>query len=67
MTSKPTRQPEAWETSAAGAFLTIGQVGVWALGGERFLVSAPGVEREVKEYANAQALAHDLARKGGDA
>jgi hypothetical protein len=65
--SKPTRQPEAWETSAAGAFLTIGQVGVWALGGERFLVAGQGVEEEIDGFGEARAQARALAKQGGDA
>jgi hypothetical protein len=40
----PDREPEAWETNAAGPFLTLerahGTVEVWALGADRFTVRA---------------------------
>jgi hypothetical protein len=63
------REPEAWESSAAGPFLTIdsphGEVSVRSLGQELFQVSAPDHEQEVVGFAEARATAHELA--GGDA
>jgi hypothetical protein len=61
------RRPDAWESSAAGPFLSVGLATVTALGQERFLVAAPGREHEVTGIRNARALAHDLADKAGDA
>ena len=55
------REPEAWETNAAGAFATVGEVAVGALGADRFLVAWPGGEREVVRHDQATQLAHDLA------
>jgi hypothetical protein len=55
------REPEAWETSAAGPFLTIGKVSVRALGEQRFRVVAPDDSREVEGFASARELAHRLA------
>ena len=45
----PDRKPELWESGAAGPFLWIegSQVEVWALGEDRFVVSAPGHEQIV--------------------
>jgi hypothetical protein len=60
------RQPDAWESSAAAPFLSVGHATVTALGQERFLVAAPGREHEVRGIRNARALAHDLADGGGD-
>ena len=34
------REPEPWQTNAPGAFLTIGEVSVWALGGDHFRVDS---------------------------
>ena len=55
------REPAAWETNAAGPFLTIGEVGVYALGQDRFRVVWPGGEREVEGYDEADRLAEQLA------
>ena len=61
------RQPEPWESGAPGAFLTVGGVGVWAHGGERFTVASADHEEQVKGFGKARARAHELAAKGGDA
>jgi hypothetical protein len=34
-------KPERWQTNAAGPFLTIGEVSVWTLGGDRLYVETP--------------------------
>jgi hypothetical protein len=60
------REPAAWETSAIGPFLTVGDVGVVALGRERFRVVSPDGEREVEGFDAAQRLAHHMARPRGD-
>ena len=41
------REPEAWETIAAGPFLNIGPVSVWSRGNERFRVRPPTGDEEV--------------------
>lgn len=59
------RDPDAWQTSAAGPFLTLererGSVEVWALGDDRFVVLAPELEREVDGFEEAREAAHELA------
>jgi hypothetical protein len=55
------RKPEAWQTNAAGPFLTVGSVSVWALGGDRFRVESPDGAREVEGIERARELAHQLA------
>ncbi len=59
------RDPEPWESSAAGPFLTIdsprGAVAVQSLGAERFRVSAPDHEQEVVGFEEARSAAHELA------
>ena len=63
------RKPEPWETSAAAPFLTInsprGEVAVWSLGGQRFLIAAPGHEQEVVGFEAARTAAHELATERG--
>ena len=58
------REPESWETGAAGPFLTIdsprGAVTVQSLGAERFRVTAPEHEREVVGFKAARSTAHEL-------
>jgi len=60
----PYRDPEPWESSAAGPFLTLdqahGTVEVWAQGADRFTVRAPGHEEVVTGYAAAREKAHAL-------
>ena len=55
------REPAAWETNAPGAFLIVGEVGVYALGEDRFRVVAPDGEREVEAFEPTRQLAHELA------
>jgi hypothetical protein len=55
-------EPEPWQTSAAGAFLTIGSVSVWTLGRDRFRLEKPDGAREVDGFERARELAHELAR-----
>ena len=55
------REPAAWETNAAGPFMTIGEVGVYALGQDRFRIVWPAGEREVEGYDEADRLANELA------
>jgi hypothetical protein len=62
--NEQTRQPEAWETNATAPFLAVGDVGVTALGQERFRVSAPDHEQEVVGFAAARSMAHELAGEG---
>jgi hypothetical protein len=54
--------PEPWQTNAAGPFLTIGEVSVWVLGGDRFRVESPEGSQEVEGIDRARELAHRLAR-----
>jgi hypothetical protein len=64
------REPAAWETNAAGPFLTLerpqGVVAVWALGADRFSIEAPEHKQVVAGYVAARATAHTLARQLGD-
>ena len=55
------REPEAWETSAAGPFLTIGAVSVWALGNDRFRIESPAGDEEVVGFEEARRRARELA------
>jgi hypothetical protein len=61
----PMPDPEPWQTNAARPFNIIekprGTVSISSLGNERFRVEAPGHDSEVEGYAEAQALAHQLA------
>ena len=58
-------EPEPWESSAAGPFLTLerarGTVEVRARGGDRFSVKAPGHEQVVVGFDVAQQTADALA------
>jgi hypothetical protein len=56
------RKPAAArETSTGEPFLRIGQVSVWALGGQRFRVQSPVVDEEVEGFAEARRRARELA------
>jgi hypothetical protein len=55
------RKPEPWQTNAPAPFLTIGDVSVSALGGDRFRVESPGGSQEVEGMERARELAHQLA------
>jgi hypothetical protein len=64
----PDRQPEPWETNAAGPFCTMrrahGTVEVWALGDDRFAVKAPGHEEQiVAGHDPAMHAAEELAKQ----
>jgi hypothetical protein len=55
------RQPEAWQTSAPGPFLTIGDVNVQAFGRQRFKIVSPSCEVEVEGFEEARQRARALA------
>ena len=55
------REPEAWETSTAGPFLTIGAVSVWALGNDRFRIESLAGAEEVVGFEEARRRARELA------
>jgi hypothetical protein len=59
MAVKP--EPEPWQTNQPGAFLTIADVSVWALGDQRFRVVLGEDSREVDGFQHARQLAHELA------
>jgi hypothetical protein len=63
----PDREPEPWESGAAGPFLWIegAPVEVWALGEDRFAVGAPGHEQIVTGLEEAQRAADALAERAG--
>ena len=57
-------EPEPWQTDATRPCAIEkphGRVSVSSLGNERFRVEAPGHDSEVEGYAEARALAHQLA------
>jgi hypothetical protein len=59
----PDRKHELWESGAAGPFLWIegSPVEVWALGEDRFRITAPGREQVVTGYPEAGRAADALA------
>jgi hypothetical protein len=61
------RRPEPWESGASGPFLWIetprGNVEVWALGGDRFRITAPGQEQLVTGFQEAERAADALAEQ----
>jgi hypothetical protein len=63
----PDREPEPWESGAASPFLWIetsrGNVGVWALGEDRFRITAPGHEQLVTGFDVAERAAGALAEQ----
>jgi hypothetical protein len=63
----PDRQPEPWESSAPGPFVTIekphGTVEIHALGEQRFAVKAPDSEQVVVSYGRARQTAQALAEQ----
>ena len=65
----PNRQPEPWESGAAGPFLWIegSPVEVWALGEDRFAVSALEQEEIVTGLEEAQQAADASAERLGEA
>ncbi len=58
-------EPEQWQSNATRPFATIekphGTVSISSVGNERFRIEAPGHDSEVEGYADARALAHQLA------
>ena len=64
----PDRKPEPWESGAAAPFLWIetpqGNIEVWALGEDRFRVTAPGGhEQLVTGFEDAERAADALAER----
>jgi hypothetical protein len=63
----PDRKPEPWESGASAPFLWIetgqGNVEVWALGEDRFRITAPGFEQLVTGYEQAERAADALAKQ----
>jgi hypothetical protein len=55
------RQPEAWQTSAPGPFLTIGDASVQAFGKQRFKIVSPSGEVDVEGFEEARRRARELA------
>ena len=55
------RKPATWKTSTAEPLLRIGDVSVWALGGQRFRVRSPSGVEEIEGFVEARDLAHELA------
>jgi hypothetical protein len=53
-------EPEPRQTDAPGSFLTIGEVGAFALGGDRFRITWPDGEREIEGFDLARRLAREL-------
>lgn len=56
-----TEDPDAWPTNAAGPFITIGEVEVWALSEQRFRIVSPISEVDVEGFKEARQRARDLA------
>ncbi len=54
---------EPWQTNAPGAFLTIGEVAVWALGDQRFRVESRSGDEVVEGFQEARQRGHELAEK----
>jgi hypothetical protein len=65
----PDRKPEPWESGAAAPFLWIetpqGNVEMWALGEDRFRITAPGNEQIVTGFEEAERTADALAERLG--
>jgi len=63
----PDREREPWEGGAAGPFLWIegSPVEVWALGEDRFRITAAGHEQIVTGYDEAERTADALAARLG--
>jgi hypothetical protein len=55
------REPEAWQTGAAGPFLTVGAASVWSLGRDRFRVESLSGDEPVEDFDEARRRAHELA------
>ena len=65
----PNRKPEPWESGAAAPFLWIetarGNVEVWALGEDRFKITAPGHEQVITGFEEVEKAADALAGRLG--
>jgi len=65
----PDREPEPWESGAAAPFLWIetaqGNVEVWALGEDRFKITAPGHEQVITGFEEVEKAADALAGRLG--
>ena len=63
----PDRMPEPWESGAAGPFLWIegSPVEVWALGEDRFKITAPGHEQVITGFEEVEKAADALAGRLG--
>ena len=66
----PDREPEPWESGAAAPFLWIetaqGNVEVWALGEDRFKITAPGHEQVITGFEEVEKAADALAGRLGE-
>ena len=65
----PDRKPEPWESGAAAPFLWVeparGNVEMWALGDDRFRITAHGFEQLVTGYEKAERTVDALAERLG--
>ena len=63
----PDPEPEPWESGATAPFLWIepaqGSVEMWALGEDRFRITAPGHEQLVTGFDEAERAADALAEQ----
>jgi hypothetical protein len=63
----PDRKPEPWERGAVAPFLTNetprGVVEMWALGEDRFSITAPGHEEIVVGFEKAERTVDELAER----
>jgi hypothetical protein len=57
------QKPAAWQTNAAGAFLTIGDVSACSLRGDRFRVQCPGDDDEVEALRAGPATSPPVGRR----
>jgi hypothetical protein len=55
------KEPEPWQSGAAGPFIVIGDVGLWALGDQRFRIPSPRNEQEVEGFEETRTRARELA------
>jgi hypothetical protein len=66
----PDRKPEAWESGTVAPFLSIdtarGTVEMWALGEDRFRITAPGEQEQlITGFDEADRTADALAERLG--